>query len=404
MQKRERILLLTAAAAAVLFIGFRLIGVFWGPITESRQRLDSLNEELTLKTKDAEDIKAAGVQLRRLRSRSLPPNPFDAQRLYQVWLTDLAQMSDIREAKVTPGRRIPKGKVYTAVLVTVEGKATLANLSKFLYFFYRIDLPHRITSMSIDSPGNSGDPSLQISLTAEGLVLSGAQARKQLFPQSRLQNRFRSESGEQTLEVTDAAPFPQKPGFRIRIDNEYLMVTKMSRNKWTVRGGVDSTRTGTHDTDALVELAPIHSQYADLTLDDFQSLVDNSPFTKPAPSRDRRPTQIATTDNGPGEIYLGGIVNAEAWLYRRLTLERTVVRKGSTVELDDDQLVVLDVNPDFILLQKDDDVWQLKMGKNLNWQSMQKMPPPINAAAPSPAIEDSEGDQSATPTIAPVPQ
>ena len=79
-------------------------------------------------------------------------------------------MSGFTNVQVTPGRRIPQGKDWTSILVSLQGEATLSQVRQFLFYFNRSNLAHRIGSLVVESSDSSRDVPLRVSLTAEGLV------------------------------------------------------------------------------------------------------------------------------------------------------------------------------------------------------------------------------------------
>jgi hypothetical protein len=419
MQKRERILFLVAAAAVLLWLGLPKVNAFFfGGLDEARDRLAAVEEQLALKTKDAARITAAGATLKQWRSRSLPPDPLVAQRLYQVWLTDLAQIAELTEVKVTPGRRTPKGKVYTAVLVSLEGKATISRLSRFLYYFYRTDLPHRVVTLNVESGGTRDDAVHTVSLTAEGLSFTGVPPRAWLFPQTTIQREFRSQSSPQTMEVADATHFPTEAGFRIRAGNEYLLVTARNGTQWTVQGGVDGTRTDRHAVGETLELAPIHPEYAAKSQDDYRSLIENSPFAKPSPrssapppSRSFAPSQPPIArDSAAEETFLVATIiqddEPQAWLYRRSSGTQTVLQEGSQLAVSDVKGTVVEIGADHLLLQNVSGTWRLRLGDNL--RSMQRVASPETPQASTPAVArpaapPADSAEEPISTTAPVP-
>jgi hypothetical protein len=413
MQKREKILLVSTVAAVLLWAGLPTINaIFIDPVTDARDDLKRVNEKEADQTADIKRLKVAGQKFKQTRGRSLPPNSLDAQRLYQVWLDDVAVLSGIEKPIITPGRRVTsrrksiRGDLYTGVLVSLEGKATLTELSRFLYHFYRSDLAHRVVNLTIDSPKNEGDPKLAISLTAEGLSFASAPKRSTLFPQTKLKQDFSSSSkSEKTIDIENAVGFPEKSGYRIRIGGEYLTVTDLNETsdeketteakekskaneksevketQWTVSGGHDATRATRHKAGDVVELARIHPDYASWELDDFKKLIENSPFVKPkpAPRRDR-PTRPPTTrpadkpDRVAETRLRGSIViddEPQAWLYGKSAEKRLVIRKESKLEVEEFSAVVYDILADHILLKRDGFYWRLDMGDNL--RSLQKL-------------------------------
>lgn len=386
MQKREKILLVSTVTAVLLWAGLPTINaIFFDPIATAREDLNRVNEKLADQTADIKRLKLAGQTYKQTRGRSLPPNPLDAQRLYQVWLDEVANLSGIEKPIITPGRRVVsrrksiRGDLFTGVLVTLDGKATLTELSQFLYHFYRSDLAHRVVNLTIDSPESKGDPKLAISLTAEGLSFATAPKRSTLFPQAELKRDFTSSSDSKTIDVENAVGFPKQPGYRIRIGSEYLTVTEVNETQWTVRGGLDATRTTQHDAGDTIELAPIHPDYASWTPDNFQTLIENSPFVKPKPPSPtskgpRKPRTVVKIDRVAETRLRGSIViddEPQAWLYGKLADDRVVIRRGSKLDVDDFHAVVHDILSDHVLLERDGFIWRLDLGDNL--RSLQKL-------------------------------
>jgi len=59
-------------------------------------------------------------------------------------------------------------------------------------------------------------------------------------------------AADTTITVSSAAGFPSQPQFRIRIDNELLLVTAVSGTTWTVQRGVEGTTAAAHASGATV--------------------------------------------------------------------------------------------------------------------------------------------------------
>ncbi|MBT4868202.1 MAG: hypothetical protein HON53_24110 [Planctomycetaceae bacterium] len=384
MQKREKLLLFSAVAVLLLWRGLPIIsGIFFDPITDARAELNAVEKKLADKTADIKRLKLAGQTFKQSRGRSLPPNALDAQRQYQVWLDDLARMAGIEKPVVIPGRRAVsrrksvRGDLFTGVLVSLEFKATLSELSRFLYLFYRSNLAHRVVDLNIDSPENRGNPELTISLTAEGLSFASAPKRSTLFPQAKLKQNFDSSATSLTVETTKAAGFPKKSNYRIRIGNEFLTVTGVKGSEWTVLRGEDETSKSQHDAGDVIELAAIHADYASWTAKDFKTLVENSPFVKPPPKSrpSPRPRPPAPTTDRVAETRLRGSIviddEPQAWLYGKSADDRLVIREGEKLEVDDFNAIVRDILADHVLLERDGSLWRLDLGENL--RSLQKL-------------------------------
>lgn len=397
MQQREKILAIAAATVVVAWLGLPRLGDFFlGPIRDAQQRLDGVTEQLTQKTREAVQVKNAGLALKEWRGRSLPPNPPDAQRLYQAWLTDLAQVADFKNVKVTPGRRVPQGKVWTGILVSLDGEATLSQVHRFLFHFNQADLAHRITSLNLESPDSNANVPLRVSLTAEGLAVAGTEPRLTLFPQTTLKADFRSQTSQQTIEIEDVADFPAEPGYRIRIGNEYLNVVDVDEHRWTIEGGVDATSPASHAAGDVVELAAVHPDYAEHTFDDFRSMAANSPFVKPVPESPvvKPEAPVAKVDDSAEQTYLAASITEndepQAWLLRRgSSSKKVVLRQGSEIDVGDVQAVVVTILSDHIVVRKGESDWRLDLGQNL--KSLRKLPQPDQESAeatPEQAVVD----------------
>lgn len=284
MQRREKILLFGLLAVAIGWQGWPMLrNRFYGPIEERESQLQAL--KLKVGGKQDQNLAAlrAVARLKEWKAASLPPNEFDAQRLYQQWLTDTALGCGFQDLRVTPARRSTMGIAGMQVQVNVEGTATLAELARFLHRFRRIALLHRLTQIVTESPSNQGDPRLKVSVTAEGLCLREAADRSYLFPEGLLKSET-SRSATQ-LQVDDTEDFPKAPGFRVVVDAEYMTVTKMDGATWTVVRGVEGSTVEKHATGTRVELAPILPTAAQLTFDEAAKLVAENPFAKKAPAR-----------------------------------------------------------------------------------------------------------------------
>jgi hypothetical protein len=280
MQERENKLAVSLVAVLVVIGGYVFIEGKWTEFDALGKRRDSSKSNL----EHIRVSKAAGdAAVRRLdnwHARSLPPAADDAQRLYQAWLTDLAQMCGIDAPKVTPGRQLPKGKTYVAVQVVVEGQATLDRLARFSYRFDRTDLPHRIVRLNFASTGSEGDPLLTFKLTAEALSVPTAKPRDVLFPQTTLVSDLAADAT--TMTVSSSAGFPKRGKFRVRIGNEFVTAEADKKNArhWTLTRAVDETNVAAYSEKAIVELAPLIETKDALTFKNYRSSLKGNPFVK----------------------------------------------------------------------------------------------------------------------------
>ncbi len=298
MQQREKILAFALAAVVAIWFGFPIVnGWFFEPIQELSSKEDRLLKESNEKFDEQIELRKKQKQLAQWRKISLPPDPLDAQRLYQEWLTDLAQLSGFEDVKITLERKTLQGDIYVTIPVTLDAKATLQELAQFLEQFESVNLLHRVATCDVISPTSEGNPDLEVSLTAEGLSIIKAPERSRLFPQIELSADLKK---EQTLiEVpATATGFPDETPFRVRIDDEFTTVTKVDGQKWTLRRGVSKTFSEDHPDGTTLELFPtvVSSQSeTKVATNATVAMWSKSLFTKPAPQANYDPKLAATT-------------------------------------------------------------------------------------------------------------
>lgn len=171
MQTREK--LLAGAFATVIGVGWVLPAV-WStiraPVVERETTLKSLRRQLD--TREDEEMKTQ-VAIRKIadwKKRALPEDALTAQRIYQVWLTRLADEAGWSNLDVVPGRTRAVGP-GTSVSVSVEGRATVAQMAKFLERFEQSGLLHSIERSSVVAKTVDPGEQLEVALTATALSL-----------------------------------------------------------------------------------------------------------------------------------------------------------------------------------------------------------------------------------------
>lgn len=300
MKRNEKILL---AALVAGFVGWQSSGwinsLIFEPFQNRGEGLAKLQQ--SVKDKGDEQLKVARSRksLKDWQSISLPPDPgkpkqptaLNAQRQYVEWLTDLGQLCGVEYLKVTPGGITQKGGVYLSVTARLDGEVRYEQLVTFLDLFYRTRLLHRIASLQVSTKVFEGDPSLKISLEAEGLALVDAPPRRTLFPETAMAEA--QSAGSTNLQVIDSEGFPKEPGFRIQIKSEFLKVTAMDGNNWTVERAVERTQPAEHPEGTIVSLVKMDPEKTERTLEDFQQMVASNIFVKPAPPYKMKLTPIS---------------------------------------------------------------------------------------------------------------
>lgn len=296
MQNREKILGMVLLTTVLLWqAGPVLHNWFIAPIDERLGQIKTIKKRLR-KQEDFEfELIQAKSAVKRAERQSLPPNPLDAQRLYQSWLTDLAQLSHLRDPQVRPSRRSAQGDFYVAVQVDLQAEGTYEQLTQFLFCFYRADLLHHLVRLNVESTASQGDPLLNISLTAEGLSLRNAVARKHLFPESKLVTDI--DEGDKEITVANIEGFPSKAPFLIRIGKEFLKVTNMREDhRWEVERGSEPTKPVAHAAQSEVQLTPLSKQSREQSWSDFKQHIASNNFIIPAPAKTYTPKLKAITD------------------------------------------------------------------------------------------------------------
>ena len=293
MQKREKILAIALSTVVVIWFGLPIIeNSFLEPLNQLEAEEARLREEQQAKFDEQLDLRKKENQLAVWRKLSLPPDPLDAQRLYQEWLTDLAQLSGLEQMKVTLERRNAQGDVYVTIPVTIEARATMQELAQFLDRFNATELLHRIARCDAISPSSAGNPDLQVTLTAEGISLTSAPVRNRLFPQIQLEAELKK--SETTVDLANVPiDFPQETPFRVRMDDEFANVTEVKGTAWTLQRGVDRTFADDHAMGTNIELFPVSPTTAH-DAKAVQAMWNQSVFTKPAPQASYDP-KLATT-------------------------------------------------------------------------------------------------------------
>ena len=282
MNLREKIL--AGVGGAVIFgwwISPTLYSFFLEPFDRAQFEITNLSSDIKkLQDKEMELIKATS-RTKDAKTISLPPDPIDAQRLYQRWLTELANLADFKDVSVVPKRRTTKGDIYTSVQVSIDAKAGFVEVSKFLELFEQADLLHRVSELNLTSNSASDDSPLTVHVVAEGLSLPKAVAREMIFPRTKLLQQVSNNTN--TLIVEKADLLPKTVPYLVKLDNEIVEVKEVQNNKLTISRGALNTKPLEHAADAQVEYFPQRKNYAGLPPEITNKLAKLNPFIKYQP-------------------------------------------------------------------------------------------------------------------------
>jgi hypothetical protein len=304
---RQQILLIVCVLSILLWQGGGCVSeVVFGPFQKREQEYETLSKNVEAKRAEKEEVELAQRRLAEWRARSLPPDPkppattrsrgaeaIAAQSMYQEWITDLVLLAGFDNPSITPAatRRVMKlsnsrvgdPNVYVAVTVIIEAYATYGQLCTFLDHFHRANLLHRISLLKVESRESAGDPQMKVLLNAEALALTDVKPRKTLLAETTLAAPL--PAAAVVCEVVSGDGFPKQPPFRIRIGNEYLTVTAIDGQTWTVSRGAERTRPLDHDAHSVVEFTPLNPAVPSRNTEEFRELLRRNPFIKPPPPK-----------------------------------------------------------------------------------------------------------------------
>ncbi len=305
MQKREKILGVVLIASLGAMFGWPyLYNTFFSPLQEMEARIESLSNEKDLLWKQQLDLAKKDADLKGWYALSLPPNPENAQRLYLEWLTNLAHLSGFENLKVTLERRVDDSVVSVTIPVMIEGRAKLREIAEFLERFESVDLLQRIARCELASPSNEGDPELNVTILAEGLSIKNAVERARLFPQTELFEEISKDATK--LTVVSNKGFPETLPFCVRLGAEFLNVTAIDGNTWTVQRGVERSYSDHHDAGLSVELFPLRMNADPAALS--TRMLGLNLFTKPVPQVEYKPRL--------GESKPPAVIRGKAWTWK----------------------------------------------------------------------------------------
>ncbi|MEO1997066.1 MAG: Ig domain-containing protein, partial [Planctomycetaceae bacterium] len=258
MNRREKILLGSFLAVIAFWLGKPIFDAqFTEPLNQRKSQLKALQTRIGTAEDDEIQVLVATKRLEGWRDRSFPPDVLTAQSQYCEWITELARLSGFQPDDtlvVKPGAKPSPRGAFTPISVDLAGEANLQAISRFLYHFHRTDLLQRIANVDILSPTAEGNPNHEVRIRLQGLAIAGAPKRSRLFSRTTLQTA--TQAADTQIAVTSNSGFPKVPGFQIRIGEEFLTVTEIRQNNWTVQRGREATEANDYDADVDVELAP----------------------------------------------------------------------------------------------------------------------------------------------------
>jgi hypothetical protein len=173
-------LLVVALAGIGLYFGGEFVWHSYveGPLEQKQSDKEKLREKVQKKKKDLAKAKAAAKKLEVIERSSLPSDHEIARSLYRTWLVQLVEKSQFQAPHVESGPATSRKGFYESLGFSVRGKATLQNLVRFLFDFYRMGHLHRIQQLSLTPVGKTGN--LDVIISIEGLILPGVERKDTL--------------------------------------------------------------------------------------------------------------------------------------------------------------------------------------------------------------------------------
>jgi len=288
MNQREKLLAVCLGLVVVYWFGNPVYqDWFRKPVKEKESRLAKLNDDV--ENLEFQDMQLLAAQARVINEtrRALPPDELLAQRLYQEWVTELANIYRFQDLEVRPEGRSSSRKVYTSVRVSVTAEANYQQLCRFLAAFENADILHRISSLHLKCDQHRGNPLIGITLAAEALTMPESPMRDSVFPRFHLKQELAAGATRLTPELTKG--FPDEDPFLVRIGNELIQVTPRSSAKseaalqWELERGIEFTAVSAHSAGSEVELFKLREDRPLITEEHFEKIVADNFFVKPAP-------------------------------------------------------------------------------------------------------------------------
>ncbi len=178
-EPRQKILVALLAVMLLYFGGEWLWRKAVEDPLEARQaKAERLEKELAKRDKELAAIRKAAADIDRWKEESLPSDPQVARSLYRAWLLELVGKVGFANRNVEAGEPVDRRGLYQSITFSVQGRANLEQLTRFLYQFYRAGHLHQIRSLSITPMASSG--ALDLSLVVEALVLPRKEPKERL--------------------------------------------------------------------------------------------------------------------------------------------------------------------------------------------------------------------------------
>jgi len=166
---RRNFLLILLAAAVTIYLCYDLADRFYFlPLQQEAKQTAALEKRLKDSKLQLKKLENKIPQKEIFEQRSLPSNPEIAASLYQAWLLNLVTRLGLGNPTVDSTSPIDDGDL-ARLQFSIKGKASLKQLTEFLYEFYRAGSLQKINQITL-TPTAKGER-LEIQINIETLAL-----------------------------------------------------------------------------------------------------------------------------------------------------------------------------------------------------------------------------------------
>ena len=209
LNKREKILAGSVGGAGLLAVVIFVWQLgFAGEKSLADLQIENvkLTADVETNKKRYESAKRAAVKLDDWQRRALPSDAKSAYTLYQSWLHEVVKKSGFQKTKIVATNKPPHRGVGEEFSFTIDGEATLQQLTHFLYDFYDAGHLHKISLLKIIPQEKSND--LRLTITVDGFSLADADRRDKLTAEKgkRPQKKSYEEYGNTIVDRNIFAP------------------------------------------------------------------------------------------------------------------------------------------------------------------------------------------------------
>jgi len=178
MQQREKLLAIAAGGLLALVVVRWGYGQVAAMFDRRESQIAALKAAIDEEQAEIDRGKQANARLAEWEQRSLPTDLELARFHYGSWLRSTVSEAGLDDVDVGSQSPRSRGNVYSWLSYTVRGRGSLADLTEFLYRFYRANHLHQIRRMDVKPRENSSD--LDLAFAIEAMVLPGADRQEKL--------------------------------------------------------------------------------------------------------------------------------------------------------------------------------------------------------------------------------